>query len=113
IVQAVRADRDPSRPPLVQVLFNVFNFAEPRLTLPGLRTSAVPVAAPGSPFDLTVYLAERDGTFAVELLYNPDLFDGARMRELLADFVALLGALVAEPEAPMATLLPRLAAAVR
>ena len=104
IVQAVGVERDPSRAPLVQVLFNVFNFAEPRLELAGLRTRAVAVPAPGSPFDLTVYVAEREGTFAVDLLYNPDLYRRERMCALLDDFVALLAALVVAPAVPIETL---------
>ena len=101
IVRAVRAERDPSRQPLVQVLFNMFNFAEPRLALPGLRSEPVPVPAPGSPFDLTVYLAERDGAFAVRPLYNPDLYaadaDAGRARGLRR----AAGALVAAPDVPV------------
>ncbi|HWM01001.1 MAG TPA: amino acid adenylation domain-containing protein [Actinophytocola sp.] len=102
IVGGLDVPRDPSRSALVQVLFNVFNFAEPRLAMPDLRTEPVPVAMPGSPFDLTVYLVERDGAFALDVVFNPDLFDRARIDALLAGYLRLLGELVAEPERPAA-----------
>ena len=94
IVTALGVRRDPARSPLVQVLFNVFNFAEPGLALPGCAARTLRVPMPGSPFDLTVYLVERDGRFAVDLVHNPDLYDAARMEALLADYLALLGLLV-------------------
>src|SRR5262249_30703920 len=75
IVQALRLGRTPSRSPLVQVLFNVYNFAEPRLDLSGLDSRPFPTGLPGAAFDLTVYLVERDGAFALDAVYDPDLFD--------------------------------------
>lgn len=110
IVEALGVGRDTSRAPLVQVLFNVLNFVPPRLTLAGLAVEPVPVPKPGSPFDITVYVVERDGRAGVEVVHNPDLFDGARVEALLADLAALVGALAAEPDAPaheVAAELPR------
>lgn len=98
IVDVLRLPRDPRRSPLVQVAFNVYNFAEPRLDLPGLVTAPVPVPVPGSPFDLTVYLVERAGRFVVDFVYNPDLYDTVRMERFASDLVALLTELVAAPD---------------
>ncbi|MFG3714610.1 amino acid adenylation domain-containing protein [Micromonospora sp. NPDC047730] len=110
IVEALAVGRDTSRAPLVQVLFNVLNFAPPRLALTGLDTEPVAVPKPGSPFDITVYVVERAGRCGVEVVYNPDLFDAGRIDDLLADLAALVGALVAAPDTPtdrVATELPR------
>ncbi|RSM82667.1 non-ribosomal peptide synthetase [Amycolatopsis sp. WAC 01375] len=104
LVEALGVPRDPAHAPLVQVMFNVLNFTEPGLDLPGVRSAWLPVDKPGSPFDLTVYVHD-DG---VELLYNPDLFDHARMAGLAEDYVALLGALAAAPDAPVGTSVPEL-----
>jgi amino acid adenylation domain-containing protein len=100
IVQKLAVPRDPTRPPLVQVLFNVFNFAEPALDLPGVVAERVPAGLPGSPFDLTVYLVERDGVLALDAVYNPDLFAAARIDDLLHGYLALLDALTAAPDQP-------------
>ncbi|MBE1495151.1 amino acid adenylation domain-containing protein [Amycolatopsis lexingtonensis] len=110
LVGALGVPRDPSRAPLVQVMVNVLGFTEPRLDLPGVRGTWLPVEKPGSPFDLTVYVLEH----GVELLYNPDLFDAARMAALAEDFTALLAALAAEPDRPAGACAPELPrAAVR
>ncbi|GAT70866.1 non-ribosomal peptide synthetase [Planomonospora sphaerica] len=101
VVEELGIPRDPSRAPLVQVVFNVLNLAEPRLDLPGLSSETIEVDKPGSPFDLTVYVAERDGGFSVEVVYNPDLFDAARVGAMLADYVDTVGALAAHPAVPV------------
>ncbi len=101
IVDELAPGRDPSRAPLVQVLFNVFNFAEPTLRLPGLDSRTLPAGLPGSPFDLTLYLVERDGRFALDLLYNTDLYDAARARALLDGYTHLLGQLLDGPDRPV------------
>ncbi|RKN15712.1 amino acid adenylation domain-containing protein [Micromonospora musae] len=110
IVEALGVGRDTSRAPLVQVLFNVLNFAPPRLALTGLAAEPAPVPKPGSPFDITVYVVERAGRVGVEVVHNPDLFDGERIGALLADLAALVGVLAANPDAParqVAAELPR------
>jgi amino acid adenylation domain-containing protein len=101
IVDALAAERDPSRAPLVQVLFNVYNFPEPRLRLAGLTTEPMRPSMPGSPFDLTVYVVRREDRFAVDVLYNPDLFDAARIEALLAAYTELVGALTVAPDRPV------------
>src|SRR5690606_13524980 len=93
--------RDPSRSPLVQVLFNSYHFGQAPLALPGVSAEPLPVRPPGSPFDLTVYLLERDGTLVLELLYNRDLYDAGRITRFVADLVALLTALVDDPDQPV------------
>jgi amino acid adenylation domain-containing protein len=102
IVDALGVGRDTARSPLLQVLFNVLNFTEPVLTLAGLRAEPIEVPKPGSPFDITVYVAERDGRFAFDTVYNPDLFDAERIEALLADLAELVGALAGAPDAPAA-----------
>ncbi|GGS13251.1 non-ribosomal peptide synthetase [Actinokineospora fastidiosa] len=112
IVAALGAGRDPSHAPLVQVMLNVLDFADPAARLPGCAAEPVRVAKPGSPFDLTLYLDPRN--VAVETVYNPDLFDAERIDALLADLTELAGALAACPDVPAAEVaahLPR--AAVR
>ncbi len=104
LVTELGVDRDASRAPLVQVMFNVLNFAEPRLDLPGARAEWVPVDKPGSPFDLTVYVTEH----GIELLYNPDLFDAARMAGLAEDYLEMVAALATAPERPVGEGVPEL-----
>ena len=51
-----------------------------------------------SKFDLTLYVAERDGGIVVDLVYAADLFDAPRMRELLAQLEGVLRQAAAAPE---------------
>jgi len=104
IVDALALPRDPSRGALVQVVFNVYNFAQAPLELPGIRVEQLPPGVPGSPFDLTTYLIERAGTMSFELVYNPDLFAAQRIETLLAALVHLLDAAVTGPHRPVGTL---------
>ncbi|HCT78535.1 MAG TPA: non-ribosomal peptide synthetase [Micromonosporaceae bacterium] len=83
IVHAFGLGGQVARNPLVQVLFNVFNFAAPKLDLGGTVSESVPVQVPGSAFDLTLYGVERDGRMRLEIVYNTDLFDELRMSGLL------------------------------
>jgi hypothetical protein len=107
LVEELAPPRDPSRSPVVQVLFNGYTYAEANLSLPG--TSSEPVDPPltGSLFDLTMYADERGGgplrsghagQLQLRLVYNPDLYDEDRMQALLAQYVRLLGTLVAQPD---------------
>jgi mycobactin peptide synthetase MbtE len=114
IVEALGVGRDTARAPLVQVLFNVLNFTEPVLALPGVASETIEVPKPGSPFDITVYVAERDGRFAFDTVHNPDLFAAERVVGLLTDLAELVGALAAAPDSPVAEVAPHLPrAAVR
>ncbi|MGP3964121.1 amino acid adenylation domain-containing protein [Nonomuraea sp. 3N208] len=101
IVDTLALPRDPGRAPLVQVLFNVYNFPESRLRLPGLSSTGIGAAPAGSPFDLTVYVVEREGRYAVDIVYNTDLYTAERIDALLAAYTTLLGAAVADPGSPV------------
>jgi non-ribosomal peptide synthetase component F len=101
IVETLRLPREPGQAPLVQVVFNAYTFAPPRLDLPGVESEPLPVPVPGAPVELTVYLIERAGGLALDLRYDSDLYDGDRVGALGGDLVALLADLVAHPDRPV------------
>ncbi|GAA3446650.1 non-ribosomal peptide synthetase [Planomonospora venezuelensis] len=101
LVERLGAGRDLSRNPLIQVLFNMYDFTEPRLDLPGVSARPLPPGLPGSLFDLTLYVGERGGRYVFQAVYNPRLFHAGRIEALLAGYVHLLGELVAAPEQPV------------
>ncbi|SEH02583.1 amino acid adenylation domain-containing protein [Nonomuraea solani] len=98
LVDRLGPGRDLSRNPLVQVLFNMYDFTEPRLELPGVTAVPLPPGLPGALFDLTLYVGERDGRYVLQAVYNPRLFRRERIEELLAGYLGILGDLVAVPE---------------
>ena len=100
IVDSLATQRDLSRNPLIQVMFNMYNFTEPRLTLPGVTAQPLSPGLPGSLYDLTLYVSEHDGEFALRAVYNPDLYDADRIVALLAGYRQLLEELLADPDRP-------------
>ncbi|MFI6901255.1 amino acid adenylation domain-containing protein [Nonomuraea sp. NPDC050394] len=101
LVDRLGPGRDLSRNPLVQVLFNMYDFTEPRLGLPGVTAVPLPPGLPGALFDLTLYVGERDGRYVLQAVYNPRLFRAERIEELLRGYLRILGDLVTAPGRPV------------
>ncbi|MFI6813448.1 amino acid adenylation domain-containing protein [Nonomuraea sp. NPDC050328] len=108
VVERLGTGRDLARNPLVQVLFNMYDYTEPRLDLPGVAVEPLPAGLPGSLFDLTLYVGERAGGYELQAVYNPRLYRAERIEALLAGYVRLLDQVVAAPGSPVqeATLRP-------
>jgi amino acid adenylation domain-containing protein len=98
LIEELKPERDLSRTPLFQVLFNML----PARTDQGLRFGAAAAEVVvdidrDAKFDFTLYAAEGPG-LRLQLVYNTDLFDAWRMRELLRQYERLLAEIVAAPE---------------
>ncbi len=94
LVEELAPERDLSRNPLVQVIFQLFESAEGRqagLSLPS-RTSL---------FDLRVDLAPGPGGLAGRVEYDADLFDAATIERLTGCFLRLLEQVAADPGRPI------------
>ncbi|RSN11691.1 non-ribosomal peptide synthetase [Nonomuraea sp. WAC 01424] len=103
LLESLRLPRDLSRNPITQVMFNMYNFAQAHLELDGCESEPLRPGLPGALFDLTMYVGEQRGGYALELVYNPDLFSAERMTALVDGYVGLLGELLtgrAEPGSP-------------
>jgi amino acid adenylation domain-containing protein len=98
IVDALGGERDLSRNPLYQVMFNVYNFAEAHLELAGAAVRPVKVAVPGALVDLTLYVIIQAGGMRLEVSYNRELYDGPRIEDFLDSFECLLRNLVRAPD---------------
>jgi amino acid adenylation domain-containing protein len=103
VVEAVGGQRDLTRNPLFQVMFNVYNFDEARLELGSAAVHPWQVGVPGSLVDLTLYVIFRDGGIGLEAAYNSDLFDSERIDALLNSYTHLLRILVSNQDRPVAT----------
>ncbi|HSF41045.1 MAG TPA: amino acid adenylation domain-containing protein [Thermoanaerobaculia bacterium] len=91
VLSRLRLDRDLSRSSLFQVLFNMLNLPRYELALPELSLKVLTPAEIPSKLDLTFYLSEADSSVGINLVYNADLFDEARIADLLAQLELLLG----------------------
>ncbi|MDY7095154.1 MAG: amino acid adenylation domain-containing protein, partial [Acidobacteriota bacterium] len=97
LVEELQPEREPSRPPLVQVLFAMQNAPVPALRLPELTLARADAETGTTKFDLTLFLGEEDGALGGALEYAEDLFDGTRMLRLVGQLETLLAAGVENP----------------
>ncbi len=120
LVEMLAPERDPARPPLVQVLLQLQNAPLAALDLPGLALTPLATGVESAKFDLVVNLFEGGEGIGGHLLYNADLFDATTVERLAQGFLRLLAAAAEEADPARAdrpgrpvTELPLLAAAER
>ncbi|UCA51873.1 amino acid adenylation domain-containing protein [Streptomyces sp. WA6-1-16] len=116
LIEAVGARRDPSRPPLVQVMFAlqqalpggdlpIAAMAVNRQGVTGRFGPAVceSVALPrtGSMADLALHLAEVGDGLSGELVHDTDLFDDGTAQRLARQFVSVLETVVSGSGGPV------------
>ncbi|MCL5996213.1 MAG: amino acid adenylation domain-containing protein, partial [Chloroflexi bacterium] len=98
IVEVLQPERSLSHTPLFQVMFNMFSFGLAHAELRGLQVEVTMPPETGANFDMTLYALERAGQVELMLDYNADLFEHARMAELLDQYQHLLGQISAHPD---------------
>jgi amino acid adenylation domain-containing protein/FkbM family methyltransferase len=101
LVEELRPERSLRHTPLFQVMLNLLNPSDNVLELARLRVEPVRRTDVESKFDLTLYVTPNDKGMRLNLVYNADLFEAARMGELLEQFKHLLEQIVASPHKPI------------
>ena len=99
LVEELQPERDLTRHPLFDVLFNFDDGLSMSLDLPGLTVTRRELTEPLAKFSMTLYAGERQGQLNLRLVYRQALFSAARVRCLLEQLEYLLEQMVAEPEA--------------
>jgi amino acid adenylation domain-containing protein len=104
LVEDLRPDRDLSRSPLFQVMFDleVRSIAAPRLGAARLRTVEIPFDV--TKFDLMFTFVTDPGATGGYVQYRTDLFDRASVERLVARCRGLLAAVAAAPGARLSEL---------
>jgi amino acid adenylation domain-containing protein len=97
VLQELGVERTSSHTPLFQVFFNMQNFDNNEMALPGLTIEKIPPHEVESKFDLTLYIEEQQKTIQLNLLYNTDLFNPGRMEQMLEQYQLLLEQIVQNP----------------
>jgi len=106
VLQMLPLGRDPSRLPLISVIFNI----DQALTgeghaLPGLALELASNPRRFETFELFVNAVDGGGAgMRLECQYNADLFEAATVRRWLAAFEVLLRGAVADPTQPLGRL---------
>ena len=90
--------RDPSRLPLVSVIFNV-DRASSDVHFPELTHRVFSNPRAFENFDLFLNAVEVDGKLELECQYNTDLFDASTITRWLASYETLLRSITQEPTA--------------
>ena len=105
VVEKLRIARDPSRTPLVSVLFNV-DRSLPSSSMPfdGIEAELVSIPRAFENFDLFLNAIETDAGMVLECQYNSDLFDRSTIQRWLESFELLLSGIAAAPATSLAAL---------
>jgi amino acid adenylation domain-containing protein len=98
LVEELNPQRDISRNPIFQILFNMADIAERELRLAGCETVRLHQTMPGAKFDIVIQAPEGDGCMELVMVYNADLFSKKRIDSMLDQFAHLLSQISAEPE---------------
>jgi amino acid adenylation domain-containing protein len=101
LLEELQPERDLGRTPLFQVFFNMLNFPVPELSVAGLTIEPLALPEAVAKFDLTAYIAEDGAGLHVNTIYNADLFDRARMEEMLRQLQGVLVQMIERPDAPV------------
>jgi non-ribosomal peptide synthetase component F len=119
LVQKLHVERDPSRSPLVQVMFVMqkaqimhdqgltpFLMGQSGATLhmAGLDFESMTLDQWAAQFDLSLAASEAGGGVSLGLQYNTDLFDADTIGDMLEHLEMLLCGAVADPATPVSKL---------
>jgi len=100
LVLELQPERSTSQTPFFQVLFNFANLPDLGFQLPGLEIGMESAVDLGAKLDLNFYLFEAPDGLDLQLVYDADLFDRARMQELLRQYEHLLRQIARDPQLP-------------
>ncbi|MFV6028666.1 amino acid adenylation domain-containing protein [Streptomyces sp. NPDC056264] len=106
VAEAVGQARSQSRNPLFQTMVTYHSVATGVSELFGVRASELPLEIGGSKFDLEFAFggSETDGGISGGLRYATDLFERSGAERLTERLLRLLAAVVAAPDAPVASI---------
>ena len=102
IVEAINPNRDLSRNPLFQIMFNMADVTERVLQLAGCEVKKESFFDPEAKFDITLYAPEKDGAIELAIVYNADLFSESRICIMLEQLGYLLSQLAERPQVSIA-----------
>ena len=98
IVEELQPERDLSRSPLFQILFEFQNATEERQSLTGVSVSGIGVENATAKFDLTLSMADTAEGIVAVMVYNTDLYEASSIERMLRHLERLIASGVAEPE---------------
>ncbi len=104
LVDILRPERDPSRPPLVQGMVNLQSAQEADAELPGLRVTEITPPMQVAKLDVSFDFFEHEGALTGHIEYSTDLFDRATIERMSGHLLSLLEGIASRPDDPMQSL---------
>ncbi|HEX7186485.1 MAG TPA: amino acid adenylation domain-containing protein [Thermoanaerobaculia bacterium] len=98
LVEHLQPERLRDRNPLFQVMCTLQNQPWPELRLGAMRIAPLELDPGVAKLDLNLTWVEQAGSLEGSLEYNTDLWDGATAQRLLRHYLALVRAVLDEPE---------------
>ncbi|MBW4685857.1 MAG: amino acid adenylation domain-containing protein [Komarekiella atlantica HA4396-MV6] len=103
LVEALQPERDTSRTPLFQVMFNVQDYSQ-LPEMPGLALSLLKIETKTAQFDLSLSIEIAEQRVMASFEYNTDLFDATTISKMLRHFQNLLSGIAANPQTRLSNL---------
>lgn len=97
LVEEMQPERDMSRNPLFQAMFQLRNTPKGAVEWTGVKVEELEFDIGLAKLDLTLEIVDRAEGLACWFDYNTDLFDGATIARMSAHFQRLLQSIVADP----------------
>lgn len=105
LVESLELDRDPSRSPVFQVMFNVINERMQETGPSGGGLTYVPLPIPAVQADIEVNIGLNETRSDIRLMYNTRLFEKQTAQRMLDMYVETLTRVIERPEARLVDLL--------
>jgi amino acid adenylation domain-containing protein len=97
LVEALQPERDLSRTPFFQVMFDLQKTQQISLSMPGVAFTPLRIDDGTAKFDMALSMEEGEQYLGGYLNYNTDLFEHAIPSTMLAHLQTLLESIVADP----------------
>jgi amino acid adenylation domain-containing protein len=97
LVEELHPERNRSRHPLFQVMFELDQLSTEAMRLPGIKVERLDVQNDTAKFDLKLYMVEEQDGLKGLLEYSTDLFEHATISRMVGNFRTLLEGIVANP----------------
>ena len=97
LVEVIPYQRDLSRTPFFQILFNFENIPEQQVSFSGMQVEVYPINQSYSRYDLSLELTQVGDTLKGTAVYNTELYRQETIQSLLDCYVTLLDHIVENP----------------
>uniref|UniRef100_UPI000FFE569A non-ribosomal peptide synthetase n=1 Tax=Aquimarina sediminis TaxID=2070536 RepID=UPI000FFE569A len=97
LIDSLNLKRDTNRNPLFNVMFEYFNFEQPKMEIPGLTLSPFDYDVEVTRFDLTMAVTEVEDKLALNFQYSSSLFRESTIQRFVNYFEVLTDAILGDP----------------